>query len=412
MIANIKIDKKCVCPAYRAYLFDYNHKFEVYYGGAGSGKSHFIAQKLVLKALQSKRKILVVRKVGATLKDSVFQCLCDFIVQIFKDNISLCTINQTPPKIHLPNGSVFLFRGLDNPEKIKSIMGITDIWVEEATELTQNDFSQLILRMRAKTLNNQILISFNPVSKSNWVYRQWFEEPDKNTPDTFILKTTYKDNPFLPDDYIRSLEDMRTSNPIYFKIYADGDFATLSKLVYTNWTKGIYDEEDLSTGKLIIGLDFGFVNDKTALVASLYFKANNTLYIFDEYGDTGLTNDRIARIIKEKGYAKSDIIADSAEPKSIAELKQQQIYRIRESKKGPDSILHGIQKLQQLKIIVNPKCTQTIEELENYSWKKDKDGNYINEPLGCFNHCLDALRYSIQLIDFKSKIKTLHKGAL
>ena len=409
MTANINIDSKCVCPAYRAHLFDYTHKFEIYYGGAGSGKSYFIAQKLILKALQSKRKILVIRKVGATLRDSVFQNIVDFLYQIFKGHTDLIKINNIPPKIHLPNGSIFMFRGLDDPEKIKSIASITDIWIEEATELTQNDFTQLVLRVRAKTPNNQIYLSFNPVSKANWVYKQWFDGKDIPS-DTFILKTTYKDNPFLPDDYIRSLEDMKQSNPTYFKIYADGDFATLSKLVYYNWSTGVI--ENTTDGKLCIGLDFGFVNDKTALIASLYFKDSNTLYIFDEYGDTGLTNDKIAKIIRQKGYAKSEIIADSAEPKSIAEIKQHNIYRIRECKKGADSILHGIQKLQQLKIVVNPHCIQTIEELENYSWKKDKDGNYINEPVDLYNHFLDALRYSIQIIDLKPKIKTLSKGAL
>lgn len=408
---NVNINKGLICPVYRPYIFDYTHKFEVYYGGAGSGKSCFIAQKLVLKALQSKRKILVIRKVGATIKDSVFQNICDFTFTVFKDHTDMISINQTPPKINLPNGSMFIFRGLDNPEKIKSITSITDIWIEEATELTHDDYSQLILRMRALTQNNQIFVSFNPVSKSNWVYKQWFDESSAYNKNTQIIKTTFKDNPFLPNDYIKSLEDMRLTNPTYYKIYAEGEFATLSKLVYNNWSVGTVDT-DKTKATLLIGLDFGFVNDKTALVASLYFKEDNTLYIFDEYGDTGLTNDLIAKAIKDKGYSKSVIIADSAEPKSITELRQQGIYRIRESKKGKDSIIHGIQKLQQLKIIINPKCTQTIEEFENYSWKKDKDNNYINEPIDCYNHFLDALRYSIQIADIKPKIKILDKGAL
>lgn len=357
--------------------------------------------------MNDKRKVLVIRKVGATLKDSVFQLLKD---TLSKWNIlQYCNINQSSFSISLPNGSVFLFKGLDDNEKIKSIAGITDIWIEEATELTQDDFTQLDLRLREKAANQEIYLSFNPVSKANWCYKYWFDSAPPY--DTFILKTTYKDNKFLPDKYIKSLEQMKRTNPTYYKIYALGEFASLDKLVFNNWKIEEFDFRSIQ-GKLLIGLDFGFVADLTALICSVLDEENKKIYIFDEYTCTNKTNDEIAKIIQSKGYSKSLIIADCAEQKSIEELRKEGICRIRASAKGADSIIHGIQKLQQYELIVTPMCEQVITELQNYSWQKDKQtGEYINKPIDNFNHCMDALRYSLQCVE-DNRLKTINKSIL
>ena len=406
---NIKLSKKLFNETYYPYLLDYKHRYEVYYGGAGSGKSVFVAQKLIFKALNQKRKILVIRKVGTTLKDSVFQLINDTLKEWKIYN--LCQVNLSTYTITLPNDSVFLFKGLDDREKIKSITDITDIWCEEATELAEDDYTQLDLRLRALKPDLQLICSFNPVSKANWVYKKWFASSVQPNCDTFILKTTYKDNRFLPKAYINALEEKQKTNYSYYKIYALGEFCSLDKLVFSNWETADFDNTEIN-GVLLVGLDFGFVNDTTALIASLLDEENKRLYIFKEWGATGKTNKEIADVITALGFSKSVIIADSAEPKSIEELRRDGINRIRESTKGKDSIIHGIQKLQNYKIIVHPSCEKIITEFENYSWKKDKQsGEYINQPIDEFNHFIDALRYSLQCVK-TNKIKTINKAAL
>lgn len=404
----LNIKKSAFNDSYYPHLLDYTNRYEVYYGGAGSGKSVFICQKLLVKACKSKRKVLIIRKVGTTLKDSVFQLVTDMLKKwgIY----SYCKVNLSTYTITLPNESVFLFKGMDDSEKIKSITDITDIWCEEATELSEDEYTQLDLRLRAMSGNLQLICSFNPISKVNWVYNKWFAE-DAKYENTMILRTTYKDNKFLPDAYITALEEKIISNPTYYKIYALGEFASLDKLVFNNWEVREFDNKDIK-GELAIGLDFGFVNDISALVASIVDDNNKEIYVFKEWGDTNKTNAELASIIENLGFAKSNIIADAAEPKSIEEIRRKGITRIRACTKGPDSILHGIQKLQQYKVIIHPSCAGIITEFENYAWQKDKKTNeYINKPIDKFNHYIDALRYALQCINTK-KLKTLNKSAL
>ena len=393
--------------AYLPGLYDYSHRFEVYYGGAGSGKSVFITQKILIKALNDRRKVLIMRKVGSTLKDSCWQLVLDTL-SAFKVS-PYCSINKSTFTIELPNGSILLFKGMDDSEKIKSITGITDIWVEEATEFTEEDIEQLNLRLRAKTDSLQMLFSFNPVSKANWVYRRWFRDGAIITDDTVIHQSTYKDNRFLPDDYIDTIEKMAGTNPTYYRIYALGEFASLDKLVFNNWHIGRV--ENTHDWDMLCGLDFGFTNDPTAFVVS--FLKDKTLFIAKEYVKTGLLNDQIAKVITELGFSKSTIIGDSAEVKSIEELRRAGLYRIYPATKGQGSVLQGIQKLQQLDIVVDPACEHVITELQNYAWKKDKaSGEYVNEPIDEFNHCLDALRYSLQCVDRYKRLTTVSKSIL
>ena len=396
MNISININKSIFNSAYYPYLKDYSNRFEVYYGGAGSGKSHFVTQKLLLKALASKRKVLVIRKVGATIKDSVFQLFLEILSQ-FKLT-KYCYINLTNFTIKLPNGSVFLFKGLDDSEKIKSIVGITDIWIEEATEINQDDFAQLDLRLRAKVPNLQILLSFNPVSKANWVYKHFFEHKKNSIlENTVIIKTTYKDNKFLPQSYIDSLQQLQDTNPAYYRIYVLGDFATLDKLVFPIIHKRVVNIDEIKNCPLWVGLDFGYVNDPSALTWGRLDQKNKRLYITGEYDKKGMDNDEIAKVIIDLGLSKEIIVADSAEQKSIEELRRLGIRRIRPAEKGPDSVVHGIDTLLSYQIIVDERCTKTIEEFENYTWLKDKKtGEYVNKPVDLFNHHIDSIRYGIQ----------------
>lgn len=230
--------------------------------------------------------------------------------------------------------------------------------------------------------------------------------------DTFVLKTTYKDNKFLPVEYVNTLEEMIKTNPTYYRIYALGEFASLDKLVYTNWRVEDFDITELGSLPLMCGLDFGFSNDPSAFVASLMDEENKCIYIFKEWGATGKTNPELVKIITSMGFAKSVIICDSAENKSIEELRRGGLMRVRPSIKGPDSIIFGVQQLQQYTLIVHPTCQEVITELENYSWQKDKStGEYINKPIDSWNHYLDSLRYSLQCIK-RPQLRTISKSVL
>lgn len=386
-------------------LTNYDNFTEVHYGGGSSGKSHGVIQKVVLKALKDwkyPRRILWLRKVQSTIKDSLFEdvkdCLINFGIW------DMCLWNKTDNKVELPNGAVFLFKGLDNPEKIKSIKGISDIVMEEASEFTLNDYTQLTLRLRErKHINKQIFLMFNPVSKLNWVYKYFFEhgEPMKNV---MIRQTSYRDNKFLDEMTRQNLELLANRNPAYYKIYALGEFATLDKLVFPKYEKRLINKDELRHLPSYFGLDFGYVNDPSAFIHSKIDVKNKKLYIIEEYVKKGMLNNEIANVIKQLGYSKEIITADSAEQKSIAEISNHDIARIRSAMKGKDSIISGIQYLNQFDIVIDERCFKTIEELDNYTWKKDKNtGEYYNEPVDTYNHCIDALRYSVEMLMINNK---------
>lgn len=384
-------------------LTDYSTFTEIHYGGASSGKSHGVIQKVVFKSLQAwkyPRKVLFLRKVGSSVYDSIFedvkQCLEAWGL------LGACKVNNSAYRIELPNGAQFIFKGLDNPEKIKSIKGISDVVMEEASEFTLDDYTQLTLRLRDKKHpNKQIYLMFNPVSKVNWVYNAFFVKKPKNT---VIYQTTYKDNRFLDEVTKENIEELADRNEAYYKIYALGEFATLDKLVFPKYKKQLLDKEELKQFPSYFGLDYGFINDPSAFMHIKIDDENRRLYIVEEYVRKGLTNDKIAEAIKALGYSKEIIRADSAEKKSNQELRNLDIPRVIDVMKGPGSVMQGIQYILQYEIIVDERCVKTIEELENYTWKKDRaTSEYINEPVDSYNHCLDAIRYAIQDRIFQAK---------
>lgn len=370
---------------------DYSSRIEVYYGGAGSGKSFGGTQKIYLKALRYKRKVLVIRKIQRTIKDSIWSVILSHLHS--SGYYDACRVNRSDLEIELPNGSIFIFKGLDDPEKIKSIDGITDIVIEEATELTEDDFTQLNLRLRANVPYLQMYLFFNPISKKNWVYDYFFvRELPLNIK---IIKTTYLDNKFLPQEYREELERLKDRNPAYYRIYCLGEFATLDKLVFPTYTTKIISEKDIEGLKRWIGLDFGYINDPSAIVWGFIDTVKKKIYVCGEYVKRGMRNDEIAETIIDLGLHKDKSYGDSAEPKSIDEIKTKGV-NIEPTVKGKDSVIHGIQWIQQYELIVDERCFKVIEELDNYTWQKDKKtGEYINEPVDTFNHTIDAIRYGL-----------------
>lgn len=410
---NITISKSVFSPHFLPLLEDDEHFILFLLGGGASGKSYFSFQRAIYRCLIDKRKILILRKNAVDVRRS---CFADVQSILAKWGIlSLVTINTSLMTISFPNGSLMMFSGCDNPEKLKSIPGITDAIMEEASEFTPTDFDTVKIRLRGKgRLKNQIVLMSNPVSKANWIYLRFFKDGCKEE-NCLIDKSTYHDNQFCNQDTIKALESYKVTNPAYYKIYCLGEFGSLSKLVYSNW-----HVEELDTGQLMkqgyqlcVGLDFGYVADATAVAVMLADEKNKKLYVINELYQTGLLNNEIADRLNMMGLSKSVIIADSAEPKSIDELKRNGIRRVKPSMKGQGSINTGIAKLQEYEIIVDAHCENFIIELQNYSYKKDKaTGEYTNETVDAFNHLMDAARYGIQCLDSRSHLKSLPKYSL
>ena len=404
MAINLNLNKELFVPKFYPFLLDYSARWQVFMGSAGSAKSYFITQKLIIRACREKIKILVCRRTGATIRNTCFSLFKDILAKW--QLTPYVKIRETDFNIKFPNGSEVIFMGLDEETKLLSLNNIGCIFIEEVFEVPKPIVEQLNLRLRGNTPNQQIIMAFNPISKNHWLY----DFCEVNPPKSFqFIHSTYKDNPFLNAEYIAELEELYIRNPQKARIFCDGEWGVDAEgLVFQNWKVEHFNHEELQ-GQLMVGLDFGFIHDISAIVASLIDEKNGKIYIFDAFGATGKTNKDLAQIITDMGLSKSIIIADCAEQKSITEIKQLGINKIKPCTKGKDSIINGIQKLQNYQIIIHPKCKGVIEEFENYTYEKDKlTGKYINKPIDDYNHYIDALRYSLQCVG--AKLKTIDKN--
>lgn len=334
-------------------------------------------------------RYLVVRKTGKSIRRTAFQLLLDLISEY--NLYEYFKVNETEMLIKCKTGATLVTSGLDDVEKLKSIVGINRIWIEEASEITEQDLNQLDLRMRGvNNLGYQMTLTFNPISELHWIKKTFF---DVGKDDTFILKTTYKDNKYLDEQYKKRLESLAQEDYQYYRIYTLGEWGTLGNVIFTNWQK-----EDLTERKFdnfFNGIDFGFADDPFAFIRVHYDKARKTVYVVDEIYQRELHNDHAAEILRKK-IGNEIVTCDSAEPKSIADMKRNGI-NARGAKKGKDSILHGVKWLQGQTIIVDEKCTNFIKELSAYKWREDKDGNTIPKPVDINNHLIDALRYAMEM---------------
>lgn len=385
---------------YIPYLFD-DTPTQIFYGGSSSGKSVFLAQRTVLDLMKGGRNYLVIRNVAKTIRDSVYNEIIKAISDMGLN--SFFTVQKSEFTITCFNGYQILFCGLDDPEKIKSITPakgvITDIWIEEATEADYNAYKQLTKRLRGRSkVSKRMILSFNPILQDHWIYKEfflnvWDDSKRKYKDDKLsILKTTYKDNKFLTEQDIRALED--ETDKYFYEVYTLGNWGVLGTVIFKNWRV-----EDLSWLRDIAdncrnGLDFGFAEDPSALVYTHYDRKKKTIYVLDELYMTWLTNDVLAEEVK-KIIGNQLVVCDSAEPKSIKELRQYGVNAIG-AKKGKDSVNHGIQWLQQQTIVVDVKCQNMKNELMKYRWKEDKNGNVLPVPVDKDNHLIDALRYAYE----------------
>lgn len=397
-------EKLYVNDAYIPYL-KAPQRTQIFYGGSSSGKSFFIAQRVIMDVIGG-RNYLVVRNVGATLRYSVFNQLKKTILAMGLE--SSFHISGNMVITYKPNGKQILFSGLDDVEKLKSVtpeVGVlTDVWIEEATEVAYEDFKQLSKRLRGLTgdkaldaLPKRITFTFNPIMKTHWIYSTFFTDWDDTkskyeTEDLLIVKTTYKDNQFLTPDDIKALESEK--DPYYYAVYSLGEWGVLGKVIFKNWHTEDLTDLIPTFDHIYNGLDFGFADDPNALVRCHLDKKRKKIYVFEEMVKAGMYNDELADYLKEH-IGTQYVTCDAAEPKSIGDLCRRGI-RAKSAVKGADSVNFGIKFLQSYEIIVDLRCQTLRNELQVYHWKEDKYGNTLQIPVDADNHTIDALRYALE----------------
>lgn len=406
---NLSLEKGLFVPKFFPLLFDYSHRFECYMGSAGSAKSYFITQKLIIRACSEKIRILVCRRYGTTLRNTCFSLFKDILT---KWQLSpYVKIRESDFNIKFPNGSEIIFMGLDEETKLLSLNNIGAIFIEEAYEVPKPIVEQLNLRLRGDTPNQQIMLAWNPINRNHWLY----DFCEVNPPESFIYThSTFRDNPFLNAEYIKELEEMYKRNPAKARVFCDGLWGVDSEgLVITNWREEEFNPMELAASGLEhrAGMDLGWI-DKSAVIDSLYDRDNRTIYVFNEFYKSGCQLSELATAIKDMNLQKTKIFVDAAEPRSIQFFKNEGI-RAEACAKGRDSVKAGLMFLQDSLIIVHPKCKNFINELENFSYIKSKQtGEWTEDTTHEWSHAIDACRYAYSDIYTNTKLKTLSKTAL
>ena len=409
MDINLTLSKKLFVPKFYPLLFDYSHRWECYMGSAGSAKSYFITQKLIVRALNEKIKILVCRRYGTTLRNTCFSLFKDILAKW--KLTEYVKIRETDFTIRFPNGSEIIFMGLDEETKLLSLNNIGAIFIEEAYEVPKPIVEQLNLRLRGNTENQQILMAWNPINRNHWLY----DFCEVNPPQSFIyLHSTFRDNPFLNAQYIKELEEMYTRNPARARIFCDGLWGVDSEgLVITNWQEREFNPMELAAAGLEhrAGMDLGWI-DKSAIIDTLYDRDNHTIYVFNEFYKSGCQLSELATAIKDMNLHRTKVFVDAAEPRSIQFFKNEGI-RAEACAKGKDSVKAGLMFLQDNMIIVHPKCRNFINELENFSYIKSKQtGEWTEDTTHEWSHAIDACRYAYSDIYTNTRLKTMSKTAL
>ncbi len=384
---------------------------------------------------------LVVRKTYRTLKDS---CYTELKWAVKRLQVShLWDFKESPLEAkYIPTGQKIYFRGLDDPLKVTSItvdVGcLCWMWIEEAYEvLKESDFDMLDESIRGECpegLWKQITLTFNPWNERHWMKHRFFDDlvgynsegnpiykPRKNPisedGEILAITTNYLINEWLDKADIAVFERMKKNNPRRYAVAGLGGWGIVEGLIFENWREDFFTLEDIQAKhadlKAAFGLDFGYTNDPSALFCGFVSVADKKLYVWDEMYKPGLSNKKIFDEIQSMGYSKERITADSAEPKSIDELKG---YGLRASAaiKGKDSINNGIQWIQDLEIVIHPRCSSFLTEISNYTWKVDKFNKKLNEPIDEFNHLMDAMRYALEkfIKTNKPKLNTNIKGGI
>lgn len=365
-------------------------RYVVNRGSASSSKSYSITQLLIYKLLMEKdKKIIIMRKTLPSLRKSTYE---DFLK--IMDEMGVRRIIQEEKQFltyRYKNGYI-RFDSLDDYEKIKSLSA-NYIFLEEATEFTYEDYKMIRLRLRAPSLDgkrNQLFMAFNPISEHHWIKEKVLGK-ERSVEE---IHSTYKDNPFLDKDVIEDLEDTINHDPNYFRVYALGEWGRLINLIYSNWKKVRDADIDYSLYTLACyGLDFGF-NTETALVEIWTHKeVEKQLLLKELLYKKHLTTPQISERVKSMVGGSLPIYADSAEPDRIKDLRKDGFNVKPAQKKKKKKI--SIDIVKRFKLIIPASSSNLLKELQSYSWKVDKDGDPIDEPIEINNHALDAALYGI-----------------
>lgn len=434
------IDKE-VNPRFESFLWDWDYKTYLLVGGYGSSKSYHIALKLILKLLSEKRKVLVVREVFDTIRDSCYDLLVEILEEFDLVGQSKNKVHCTtsPMSIKFPNGSKIIFKGMDKPSKLKSINGVTIVWLEECSEIKYAGYKELLGRLRHPTQTMHFILSTNPVGTENWVYQHFFKRIDEDGNEHITLddQLLYKkrtivkngvyyhhsvadDNLFLPQSYIDTLDQMREYDPDLYRVARLGRFGLNGKRVLPQFcvakshTDVLREIQKIPDKFKFCGMDFGFEESYNAVVKVAVDDVRKILYIYYEYYKNHMTDDKTAKELLREGLDKVQIIADCEDPKAIAFYRQSG-FRMRGCYKYPGSRLANTRKCKRFyKIICSPNCPNTIRELSTLIYAKDKQDNLIYDEFNIDPHTFSAIWYALdtyEVADVKYMPRNSRKGA-
>ena len=450
---------KSVSPVYYNFMFDWFYKQYLLVGGYGSGKSYHIAFKIICKLLTEKRKALVVREVFDTILDSCYDLMAEILqdLNMYTDDISewrknpnLVLCQKSPLRIKFHNGSMIIFKGMDKPAKVKSINGVSIVWLEECSEIKYDGYKELLGRLRTPDVSLHFILSCNPVGKENWVFRHFFESEDEKGKikkivdeeefyskklliknNTYYMHTVPEDNIFLPKEYLRTLEEIKLYDKALYRVAKLGRFGANGLRVLPQLTiaesPAVFKSsiEALGDENKYFGFDFGFEKSYNAVVSMAVDLKNGILYIYDEIYQNHITDNDFAQLPEmQKLKSKLDdmanrgihkqLIADNEDPKAIRYY-QDVGFRIRECKnKFKGSRLSNTRKIKRFKhIIVSPKCKNVKRELKDLTYKKDRNGNTIYDEFNIDPHTFSAIWYALDKVtvaDVKDKKFNSRRG--
>lgn len=447
----MKVTKK-VSPAFDDYLFDWDYETYLTIGGYGSGKSYHNAFKIVLKLLEEKRKALVIREVYDTIQESCYDLFCEILEDMnmltrepseFKKKRNKVLALLSPLRFRFPNGSQIIFRGMDKPTKVKSINGVSIVWLEEASEIKYEGYKEILGRIRTPDVSMHFILSCNPVGRENWIYRHFFVNTTDNGEVKVILDekkfyekkiiikngvyyhhSTVDDNPWAPWQYVKRLDDLKDYDYPLYLVARFGMFGPTGTRVLPQFSIAKHPKQfknnirRLGKENQYFGFDFGFEESYNAVISMAVDLEKSILYIFDEIYMNHITDDEFANQpemerlrkkindINNSGINKI-IVADNEDPKAIQYYRQRG-FKIRGCKnKFAGSRLSNTRKIKRFrKIIVSPKCVNTIRELKDLTYKKDSKGNVIYDQFNIDPHTFSAIWYALDTVtvaDLKDK---------
>lgn len=418
---------KAVNPRFENFIYDWDYKTQLCFGGYGSSKSYHIALKIILKCLQENRKVLVIREVYETIRESCFdlfeeildefELLADEGVRSSKTKV----ISKSSPMTFIfPNGSRIIFKGLDKPRKLKSINGVSIIWIEEASEIKYEGYKELVGRLRHPTKSLHMILSWNPVDESNWTYKHFFIDKEEDIvhidPEiVYKRKTVVKDgvyyhhsvatdNKFLPKAYLNELQDIKNYDPDLYRVawfgrYGITGMKVLPQLIRMPHKDVIKQVEAIDEEFKFTGMDFGFETSYNAVVRMAVDDENKILYVYDEYYKNKMTDAETAVELEELGYKDELIIADNEDPKAIRYYVLMG-FTMRPCRKYNGSRIGNTRKVKRFKrIVISSNCPNTWKELKDLTYKKDANGNVHYDEFNIDPHTFSAIWYGLDRYD-------------